>query len=208
MHSWDRGPTCMLEPRILVYKSNFFSSHIYIYRYILIYQKKKAKELFFIAAAWGNLYDNNKSRYFATNALFKWLCHLWITEYFHNYSIFGNHCLKAWIIDLLFSPEVRGQNSHMSSSSFQERKTVWRYFARADHYFLVVICSSRGGLKGKIRTSSDEIWLMQYISEAMFHIISFKFLLSWVRFHDVEYSVKRQVRVKSKILYINNKSHE
>ena len=65
--------------------------------------------------------------HFATNALFKWLCHLWITEYFHNYSIFGNHCLKVWIIDLLFSPEVRGQNSHMSSRSFQERHR-WKVF--------------------------------------------------------------------------------
>ena len=130
MHSWDRGPTCMLEPRIF-YKSNFFSSHIYIYIYIYIYIslfiRKKAKELFSIAAAWGNLYGNNKSRHFATNALFKWLCHLWITEYFHNYSIFGNHCLKAWIVDLLFSPEVRGQNSHMSSRSFQERHR-WKVF--------------------------------------------------------------------------------
>lgn len=128
MHSWDRGPTCMLEPRIF-YKSNFFSSHIYIYIYILIYQKKSQRIVFHSRSLRPrtNLYDNNKSMHFATNALFKWLCHLWITEYFHNYSIFGNHCLKVWIIDLLFSPEVRGQNSHMSSRSFQERHR-WKVF--------------------------------------------------------------------------------
>lgn len=125
MHSWDRGPTCMLEPRIF-YKSNFFRSHIYIYPYL---SEKKPKNFFHSRSLRPrtNLYDNNKSRHFATNALFKWLCHLWITEYFHNYSIFGNHCLKAWIIDLLFSPEVRGQNSHMSSRSFQERHR-WKVF--------------------------------------------------------------------------------
>ena len=129
MHSWDRGPTCMLEPRIF-YKNNFFIYiYIYIYIYILIYQKKSQRIVFHSRSLRPrtNLYDNNKSMHFATNALFKWLCDLWITEYFHNYSIFGNHCLKVWIIDLLFSPEVRGQNSHMSSRSFQERHR-WKVF--------------------------------------------------------------------------------
>lgn len=65
--------------------------------------------------------------------------------------------------------------SRSAWTELSQKDTVGRYFARADYYFLVVICSSRGGLKGKIRTSSDEIWLMQYISEAMFHIISFNF---------------------------------
>lgn len=121
----------MLEPRIF-YKSNFSSSHIYI----LIYHKKRQRIVFHSRSLRlrTNLQDNNKSRHFATNALFKWLCHLWITEHFHNYSIFGDHCLKALIIDLLLSPEVRGQNSHMSSRSFQERHR-WKVFRTSRPWF-------------------------------------------------------------------------